>query len=348
MRGPLSLRLMEAVTPSASAHTGAANDAHQWCDMQRFTRRVLPAALLATSLLTARESHAQALDSAARTAIVDSVIAQLERLYVFPATAATMGADLRARLVRGEYDAVDDVSAFAARLTEQLQAVSRDRHLRLRAPGTSTPAAGGASPARPTTPFGRTERMEGNVAYIEILTFGMPAGPVRNAVRAVMDSAADASALIIDLRDNGGGRPELVALITSYLFGDEPVHLNSLYWRPRDTTQDFFTNPDVEGRKYGPDKPVFVLTSSRTFSAAEEFSYNLQARERATLVGETTGGGAHPGGGVQLPHGLMMFVPSGRAINPVTGTNWEGTGVVPDVAARAEDALDVALGLARK
>jgi len=189
--------------------------------------------------------------------------------------------------------------------------------------------------------------MEGNVAYIEILTFGMPAGPVRNAVRAVMDSAADASALIIDLRDNGGGRPELVALITSYLFGDEPVHLNSLYWRPRDTTQDFFTNPDVEGRKYGPDKPVFVLTSSRTFSAAEEFSYNLQARERATLVGETTGGGAHPGGGVQLPHGLMMFVPSGRAINPVTGTNWEGTGVVPDVAARAEDALEVALRCAR-
>jgi C-terminal processing protease CtpA/Prc len=162
-----------------------------------------------------------------------------------------------------------------------------------------------------------------------------------------MDEASDARALIIDLRRNGGGSPGTVALVSSYLFDDEPVHLNSLYWRPSDTTQDFWTDPGVEGRKFGGAKPVYVLTSSRTFSAAEEFTYNLQTRERAVIVGETTGGGAHPGGVVQLPHGLNVFVPSGRAINPITKTNWEGTGIVPDVPVPAADALEAALAAAR-
>src|SRR6185295_17800434 len=108
----------------------------------------------------------------------------------------------------------------------------------------------------------------------------------------------------------------------------------------------FFTDPHVDGKKFGPDKPVFVLTSARTFSAAEEFTYNLQARTRATIVGETTGGGAHPGGVASLARGFSAFIPSGRAINPITHTNWEGTGVVPDVRVPADQALDTAQKLA--
>jgi len=171
---------------------------------------------------------------------------------------------------------------------------------------------------------------------------------VRDTVRAVMDAVADARALILDLRHNGGGRPELVALICSYLFEDDPVHLNSIYWRDRDTTETLVTDPHVEGRKFGATKPAFVLTSKSTFSAAEEFAYDLQSRKRARIVGETTGGGAHPGGGHPLPHGMLVFVSTGRAINPVTGTDWGGVGVVPDVPVPADQALEAALELARK
>jgi retinol-binding protein 3 len=194
--------------------------------------------------------------------------------------------------------------------------------------------------------FGRTERMAGDVAYVEILSFGAPPEEVREATTRIMSAAADAKALIIDLRTNGGGSPFTVALVSSYLFGADPVHLNSLYFRPANRTDDFFTDPLVAGRKFGPDKPIYVLTSSRTFSGAEEFAYNLQTLKRATIVGETTGGGANPGRGIPLPYDLTLFVPTGRAINPITKTNWEGVGVRPEVAVPAAEALDVALRLA--
>jgi hypothetical protein len=290
---------------------------------------------------------AQTLDGEARSEVIEALIEQLDRSYAFPEVASKMAVDLRARLGRGEYDASSAAPSFAARLTEDLQATSNDKHLRVRHGGPSPAATSSAPGSPPSTPFGRTDRLDGDVAYIEITTFGMQPAGVRDVVRDVMDEASDARALIIDLRRNGGGSPGTVALVSSYLFDDEPVHLNSLYWRPSDTTQDFWTDPGVEGRKFGGAKPVYVLTSSRTFSAAEEFTYNLQTRERAVIVGETTGGGAHPGGVVQLPHGLNVFVPSGRAINPITKTNWEGTGIVPDVPVPAADALEAALAAAR-
>jgi hypothetical protein len=302
--------------------------------------------LLVLSATPARLA-AQVLDTQARADVIEAVIEQLGRAYVFPETADRMAADLRSRLGRGEYEASAAVQAFAERLTEDLQSISHDKHLRVRVGGPPSVPAGGGSVMPPASPFGRTERLDGDVALVEITTFAMPPGQVRDAVRDVMTEAADARAIIFDLRRNGGGTPGLVALISSYIFDDEPVHLNSLYWRPSDTTQDFHTNPAVEGRRFGGEKPVYVLTSSRTFSAAEEFTYNLQTRKRAVIVGETTGGGAHPGGFVALPHGLGMFVPSGRAINPITGTNWEGTGITPDVPVAADEALERALALAR-
>lgn len=300
----------------------------------------------ATGGPAAPAASADVFDDAARAEVIDSLIATLDRAYVYPDVAARIASELRAQRSRGAYRDAGDAKAFAALLTEHAQAVSHDKHLRLG----SGPAPGGPRrpPVFPKSPFGRTERLAGDVAYIEIATLAPGAGSVRDTVRRVMDAAADARALILDIRQNGGGRPDLVALICSYLFGDEPVQLNSIYWRDRDTTVTFFTDPHVEGRKFGATKPVFVLTSGRTFSAAEEFAYDLQARKRARIVGDTTGGGAHPGGGHGLPHGMLVFVPTGRAINPVTGTDWEGTGVVPDVAVPADQALETALELARK
>jgi len=144
------------------------------------------------------------------------------------------------------------------------------------------------------------------------------------------------------VRRNGGGSPHMVAQVSSYLFGPDSVHLNSLYWRPDNRTDHFYTRSKVPGTRYGPDKPVYVLTSRNTFSGAEEFAYNLQSLRRATIVGDTTGGGAHPGGMRRVTDHFAVWVPSGRAINPITKTNWERVGVRPDIAVASDQALRVA------
>ena len=288
------------------------------------------------------------LTAAQRAVLIDSVATALNARYVFPEVAARMDADLHARAKRGEFDSLSDPSSFAQTLTTDLQAISHDRHLRVRVGSPGRPGGPASRADGPSGVFGRTERLPGDIAYVDIVSFGFPAESVREDASRVMSAVADAKALILDLRSNGGGDPFTVALVASYLFGDKPVHINSLYFRPANRTDDFYTNPNVDGKKFGPDKPVFVLTSARTFSGAEEFAYDLQTQKRATIVGETTGGGANPGGPVRLPYDLTLFVPTGRAINPITGTNWEGVGVKPDVPATADDALDVALRMARE
>jgi retinol-binding protein 3 len=181
--------------------------------------------------------------------------------------------------------------------------------------------------------------MRGNIGYIDFRGFMDPEAGAET-VAAAMNFVNNSDALIFDMRQNGGGNPAMVALICSYLFGDK-VHLNDLYWREGNETKEFWTNPNVAGKKYlGRD--VYVLTSNRTFSGAEEFSNNLKVLKRATIVGETTGGGANPGGVFRLSDHFGVFIPTGRAINPVTKTNWEGTGVEPDVKVPQDQALKTA------
>ena len=162
---------------------------------------------------------------------------------------------------------------------------------------------------------------------------------------AAMNFLSNADAIIIDLRNNGGGSPAMIQLISSYLFDSNPVHLNNFYWRPTDSNSQTWTLPHVSGTR-SPDTPLYILTSSGTFSAAEEFSYNLKNLERATLIGETTGGGAHPGGSLIATERFMVWVPTGRAINPITNTNWEGSGVIPHIKTSAREALDKAYTIA--
>jgi retinol-binding protein 3 len=304
-------------------------------------------ALTAASCVGAQQSAS--LSAEQRQSVIDSIAGYLNRMYVFPDVAAKMDADLHARARRGEFNNTTDPSAFAQLLTKDLQAISHDKHLRVRMRSASPGGGPAGGFGAQSNVFGRSERIAGDIAYVDILSFAAPDdADLRAEANRVMSAAADAKALIIDLRTNGGGSPFVVALVSSYLFGEDSVHLNSLYFRPANRTDDFYTNPRVAGRKFGPDKPIYVLTSSRTFSGAEEFAYNLQTRKRATIVGETTGGGANPGRGFPLPLDLTVFVPTGRAINPITKTNWEGVGVKPDVAVDASRALDVARDLALK
>ena len=279
-----------------------------------------------------------------RAEVIEATLEAIDRSYVFPEAARKMGEAVRERERAGAYDAIAGGREFARVLTGDLQAVSRDKHLRVVFGDANRPAG---APLLRNHGFERAEILPGNIGYIEVSSFLATGEAAAAAAAEAMSALADTDALIVDLRRNGGGSPRTVAMLSSYLF-DQPTHLNSLYWREGERTDEFWTTREVSGRRFGQRKPVFVLTSKRTFSGAEEFSYNLKALKRATLVGETTGGGAHPGSIRRVHELFTVFVPTGRAINPITRGNWEGTGVAPDVAVPAEQALDHARELARK
>lgn len=301
-----------------------------------------------------------AVDAATRAEVVERSSAVLERSYIFDDVARRATSVLRAKLGAGDYDRLEGARAFAAAVTRDLQEVTHDKHLRLlysHDPVRDGPppdaADDRADPKRDAFlrtinhGFERAERLDGNIGYLEVRSFMSGPAAAEATIAGAMAFLADTDALIVDVRRNGGGDPATVALLTSYLF-DRRTHLNDLYWRERGRTDEFWTRDDVKGRRYGQAKPVYVLTSARTFSGAEEFANNLKALKRATIVGETTGGGAHPGGTQRVGAHFALWVPTGRAINPVTKTNWEGTGVEPDVKVPAGEALEKAKELARE
>jgi hypothetical protein len=303
--------------------------------------------------------------------IVQAVGRQLRASYVFPGAGQQAAAALEARLAAGEYDGLDD-DALAELLTAQLYEACADKHLGVRArrprrggPGPGAPgprpAAGGSGRPGPTERgrarpdpepefrpmnFGifRVERLAGNVGYLDLR---MVADPRRagTAIAAAMELVAGTYALILDLRQNGGGSPYGAAFWCSYLFEGPHTHLNDIYDGDTGETRQFWSLAYVPGARYL-GRPVYVLTSGETFSGGEDIAYTLQAQGRVRVIGETTGGGAHPTRTVPISPALAMSVPFARSINPVTGTNWAGTGVVPDVAVPADVAYDVAYGLA--
>jgi hypothetical protein len=294
------------------------------------------------------------IDAAQRARVIDGAIAKLNEIYVFPETAKRMADSVRAHQKRGEYDAVTNGPVFARLLTEHLQDVSHDRHLRVNFSPRPLPENQSAPSAQDMAQmrrqmeqnncgFVKVEHLDGNIGYLKFNMFADPDVCAPTAT-AAMNFVANSDALIIDLRDNGGGSPKMVAFICSYLFSQR-THLNDLWTRSTNATEEFWTS-DVPGKKLADNKPVYVLTSKRTFSGGEEFTYNLKNLKRATIIGETTGGGAHPVRGQRIDEHFVIGVPFARAINPISKTNWEGTGVEPDVKVPATDALPAAQKLA--
>ena len=194
--------------------------------------------------------------------------------------------------------------------------------------------------------FRKAEVLDGNVGYLKFDFFANP-DLCGATASAAMNFLASTRALIIDMRENSGGSPPMVALVASYLLPPH-THINDLWTRSTDSTEQFFTRDSVAGRHYGVDKPVYMLTSHDTFSGGEEFTYDLKTQQRATIIGETTGGGAHPVRGRRIDDHFMIGVPFARAINPITRTNWEGTGVEPDIKVPADQALAKAQELVRQ
>jgi hypothetical protein len=290
------------------------------------------------------------IDPATRRRVIDGAVASLNEFYVFPEVAKKMEQALRARQKKGEYDAVEDAEAFAELLTDHFQQVSHDKHLRVdfspavlpkdEAPrDPNVDAQMRTQMERDNCLFQKAERLSLNIGYLKFNAFLPPdiCGPT---AIAAMNFLGNVDAIIFDLRDNGGGDPRMVALISTYLF-DQPTHLNDIYNRKEDATTQFWTLPYVPGKRLA-GKPVFVLTSKYTFSAAEDFAYNIKNLKRGTIIGETTGGGAHPVSGHRLEDHFMIGVPSARSVSPISKTDWEGTGVEPDIKVPADQALDVA------
>ncbi|HEX8173541.1 MAG TPA: S41 family peptidase [Pyrinomonadaceae bacterium] len=318
--------------------------------------------VVAFSLLLAGVAHAQSaqpevkLDAAMRAELIGNTLKRVNELYVFPEVAKEVEKAIRARVEKKEYDEITSGPAFAQKLTADLQAVTRDKHLRVQFSEKPLPERGdprrrdpeqmSREGARNNFGFFKVEVLPGNIGYLDLRQF-YRAEMANEKAAAAMNFLADTDALIIDIRRNGGGSANMVALLVSYLLGPEPVLINTAYFRPENRTFETWTLKDVPGRRYT-GKTVYVLTSNYSFSAAEEFAYDLQTQKRATIVGETTGGGANPNTFVRLSDHFMLSVPIGRAINPITKTNWEGVGVKPDVEVSQEQALKTAHALALK
>src|SRR5579859_715763 len=291
-------------------------------------------------------------DLSERSRIVESAIANVKEHYVDREAAQKMADALAMHEKRGDYNAVSDPAAFAALMTQHLREVTPDRHLTFdyfEEPLPPPTVAQGAevSPQyreamkQQNCTFEKVGILPRNIGYLKLNSFPDP-DVCRVAAMAAMTYVNHADALIFDLRDNRGGSAEMVQLIGAYLF-DHPEY----WYNPREATSaQSWTQSPVPGSDLA-GKPIFILTSSRTISGAEQFSYNLKMLKRATLVGETTGGAAHAGVFHRLDDHFGIGIPEVKSINPYSDNDWAETGVAPDVQISAPNALDAALKLAR-
>jgi len=283
--------------------------------------------------------------------LIDSIDRALFKTYIFQEKSKLMGNYLKQQLKKGSYDGIKDYRQLAARIEADIQSVHHDGHLHVN----YDPEFANV-PAQKQAPhpqgidsaavrrekadnfgFKKADILNGNIGYIQFGSFSGMIEEARPIITSAFRFVSNSQALIIDLRNNGGGSPWMVKQISSYFY-PERTRLNDIYDRRADKTMEFWTDPEAaDNVKLS--MPVYVLTSKHTFSAAEDFTYAMQANKRAIIVGDTTGGGAHPTGPVYVGQDFVIDIPFARSINYITKTDWEGTGVRPDVPTDADDAL---------
>ncbi len=285
--------------------------------------------------------------------LIETLIERLCESYPFPDRAAQAAGRLRAGLAEGSY-ALPLGPDLCERISADLFAACDDKHLRLlwhesveESQDEATLVAALAEMFRlENHGLRRVERLPENLGLIALTVIPPPAsaGP---AIAAAMRLVEHTQGLILDARAARGGSPDGVAFLCSFLFPDGDVHLGDIVEGPAGPARQYWTSAYLPAPRYL-DRPVYVLTSASTFSGGEELAYDLQALGRATIVGEVTRGGAHPSTVVSLAEHVELRLPVARAVNPITGGNWEGVGVQPDILASAADALDVARRAARE
>lgn len=312
--------------------------------------RVLLALLLACFALPA---WAQPIGAADRQQTIEAIARLLEARYVDADKGGRLAADLRR--AKGQWKALSDGPAFADALTDWLRRASGDGHFAVDYSAAPIPADGGDAAfleeeterfygAHVNHGVQKIERLDGNIMLIDLRVFP-PVALGGDVIRAMMTVAAQGDALIIDLRNNGGGMDSIDTIIGQLVPAGSP--LSGSFDRPSGKSTPRVSPAPPKGRRFGETKPLYILTSKRSFSAAEAFAYDLQALKRATIVGEVTGGGANPFEYRRVHPHFALSLPEQRSINPITGTNWQDVGVKPDVAVPADRALETALALAR-
>jgi hypothetical protein len=295
------------------------------------------------------------LDKKIKKQIVEHIAEKLNTNYVYLDTAIKMGEFIKHQLSKGIYDTIKTPSVFAAQLTKDISSVYHDGHLSIRYnPDLATEADTKDADAEKKEAerflkfrksvnigFDKAEILPGNIGYLKIRGFFAPDAEAKAMATAALRFVSNSQYLIIDLRNNGGGDPDMVNYVCGFFFKSR-THLNDLYTRKDKSTTAYWTTPDtiLNTLKI---IPIYVVTSKKTFSGGEELTYDLQTQKRATIIGETTGGGAHPVQPFAAGYGFVANIPFARAINPITKTNWEGTGVTPDIIVEADKALDVAI-----
>jgi len=188
--------------------------------------------------------------------------------------------------------------------------------------------------------FLKVERLAGNIGYLQIQEFSPPE-PAMILASGAMAFVANTQGLIFDIRGHKGGTPEMVQLLISYLVNSKPQPLTGIYSRETGQTEAYFTLEEIPGKRMG-DVPVYIVVDGETHSAAEAFAYDLQALKRATIIGTRTRGGAHLVDFIPLQSMYVLMLPVARAINPITNSNWQGTGVIPDIEVTDQDPLLIA------
>ncbi|SDD37743.1 S41 family peptidase [Glycomyces harbinensis] len=279
--------------------------------------------------------------------VVPDVVRLLREHYVFPDVADELGKTLTAHAADGRYTDADQ-ARLAELVTADLQSVNGDLHLRLKhsAAELSDTHDDEATQLRQMAEWSdltcggvaHAQRLPGNVGLLKIAPLLFPPAVAGEKVTAAMNLLAATDALILDLRECLGGDPNTVALAYSYLTDFEPVQLSGMAKRDPADFEQLWTF-HVPGAKFGGAKPVWVLISATTFSGGEALSFDLQERGRAVVIGERTRGGAHPRQGFRVDTHLEVTIPTARSVSPISGGNWEGVGVTPDVPTTADDAL---------
>lgn len=306
------------------------------------------------------------IDRATAREAVDGLVTQFNRHYVLPEKAKLVEAVLRQRQREGRYDGVTDAEQLAQLLTDDVQGVVPDRHMLVGFSADPLPPDSTKTPGPETqaqwerrnnvvmrmitrfmaNPVDEVDRLGANIGYLKILGFPPPF-IMADKLAAAMDELADTDGLVVDMREHRGGNPQGVALFVSY-FVDQRTRLNDIWDRSTGTSKQHWTVEKLDGKRYGSKKPVLILAGPETRSAGEEFAYTMQALKRALVIGAPTWGGAHPSRPYRIGDHFYAFIPNRRAINPITGSNWEGVGVIPDIAAPTDKALAVAEDLLRR
>lgn len=308
--------------------------------------------MLLVTLQNAKAQEKNSLQTKEKSEIITSLKTHLAQSYIDLDLSKKMISELDKNLKSKTYDKITSPTEFSKKLTEDLQSVSKDLHLKVRfepehiaqekrvvseEKKLEEEKKMAMQMAEINYGFTEVKILDGNIGYLNLRTFA-DIKYAEETATATMNFLSNTKAIIIDLRTNGGGVPSMMQLLSSYFFDETPVLLSDFYERKTDTKTQLYSLVSVAGKR-STNKPVYILTSKQTFSASEAFAYTLKHLDKALVVGEITKGGANRTKRINLNDEFTISVPYIKSIHPITKTNWEGKGVQPNIETNEKEAF---------